>query len=125
MAVAVFLPGTGVAFVMVAVFHRPVFTNGACRTGFFFRVEAGEKKAGVAFGRGERILFLRPVASNGEGATGAWQPCGDRGKGGDSGAAPIQTPVVAFLSQVKKGVPWRACAAAASRWWVFSLVPMR
>jgi biotin transporter BioY len=41
MAVTVFLPGTGVAFVVVAVFHRPVFAHGACGAGLFFCTEAG------------------------------------------------------------------------------------
>ena len=41
MAVTVLLPGTGVAFVVVAVFHRPVFAHGACGAGLFFCTEAG------------------------------------------------------------------------------------
>ena len=124
-AVAVFLPGAGVAFVMVPVFHRPMFTHGAHGPGFFFRGEAGEEKAGVAVRRGERGFFLRPVAPDGEGATGARQPGGDGRNGGDGGAAAIQSSVFAFLAQVKKGVSLRACAAPARRWEVLALVPMR
>ena len=125
MAVAVFLPGAGVAFVVVAVFHRPVFTHGAHGTGFFFPIEAGEEKAGVAFRCRERVLLLRPVAPDGEGATGARQPGVDGRNGGGGGAALIQPAVFAFLAQVKKGVSLRACAAAARRWEVLALVPMR
>jgi hypothetical protein len=35
MAVSIFLPGAGVAFVVVAVFHRPMLANRACRARFF------------------------------------------------------------------------------------------
>ena len=125
MAVAVFLPGAGVAFVVVAVFHRPVFPHGPGRAGFFFLLEAGEKIAGMAFGRGQRVFFLRPVAPDGQGGADSRQPGGDRGEGGDRGAATIQASVFAFLAQVKKGVSLRACAAAARRWEVLALVPMR
>ena len=125
MAVAILLPGTGVPFMVVAVFHRPVFPNGPGRAGCFFRIETGEEKAGVAFRRGQRIFFLRPLAPNRDGRTGSGQPGADRGNGGDGGPTTIEPPVLALLAQVKKGVPWRACAAAARRWEVFSLVPMR
>ena len=124
-AVAVFLPGAGVAFVMVPVFHRPMFAHGPGRAGFFFLREAGEKIAGMAFGRGQRVFFLRPVAPDGQGGADSRQPGGDGGNGGDGGAATIQASVFAFLAQVKKGVSLRACAAAASRWEVLALVPMR
>ena len=67
MPVAIFLPRAGIAFVVIAVFHRPVFPNGPGRTGFFFRLEAGEEETRMAFRRGERILFLRPVAPDREG----------------------------------------------------------
>ena len=36
--------------------------------------------------------------------------------GGHGSATPVQSPVLAFLAQCKKGVPARACVAAASRW---------
>ena len=45
--------------------------------------------------------------------------------GGHGSATPVQSPVLAFLAQCKKGVPARACVAAASRWAVLALVPMR
>ena len=51
MPVPVFLPGAGVALVMVAVFHRPVFPHGPGGAGFFFRMKAGEEDAEVAFAR--------------------------------------------------------------------------
>ena len=125
MAVSVFLPGAGVALVVVAVFHRPVLANGSGRAGFFLDWEAGEEKAGVVFRRQKRILFLRPIAADGDGRAGARQPGVDGGDGGDGGAASVQTTVVALLAQVKRGVPWRACLAPARRLEVFSLVPMR
>ena len=96
-----------------------MFANGASRAGFFFSIEAGEEKADVAFRRCKRVVFLRPVAPDGEGGAGTRQP------GGDGGATLIQSSVSAFLAQAKKGVSFRACAAAASRWEVLALVPMR
>ena len=125
MAVAVFLPGTGVAFVVVAVFHRPVLANGVCRTRFFVDGEAGEEEAGVAFGRLVRVFLLRPIAPDRDGRAGARQPGVAGSNGGDGGPTPIQPAVFAFLAQVKKGVPWRACVAPARRFLVFSLVPRR
>ena len=125
MAMAVFLPGTGVAFVMVAVFHGPVPAHCARRARFFAPGEAGEEEAGVAFGRLERVFLLRPIALDGDGRAGARQPGGDWGNGGDGPAPAVQTTVFALLTQLKKGVPVRACVAPASRWEVFSLVPMR
>ena len=67
MAVAVFLPGAGVAFVVVAIFHRPVLADRVGGTFFFFRFEAGEEIAEVAFLSLERVVFLRPVAPDGDG----------------------------------------------------------
>ena len=125
MAVAVFLPGAGIALVMVAVFHRPGRAHGRRRAGAFGHREAAQKMAGVAFRRRRRILFLRPVAPDGQGGADSRQPGGDGGNGGDRGAATIQASVFAFLAQVKKGVSLRACAAAASRWEVLALVPLR
>ena len=90
MAVAVFLPGTGVAFVVVAVFHRPVLANGVCRTRFFVDGEAGEEEAGVAFGRLVRVFLLRPIAPDRDGRAGARQPGVDGSNGGDGGPTPIQ-----------------------------------
>lgn len=58
MAVPLFLPGAGVAFVVVAVFHRPMFSNGPCGAGFCSRREAGEKDAGVVSPHLERVFFL-------------------------------------------------------------------
>jgi hypothetical protein len=67
MVVSVFLPGAGVAFVVVAVFHRPVLANRACGAFFFLRREAGEEAAGVAFLRLERVFLLRPIALDRDG----------------------------------------------------------
>ena len=43
MAVPVFLPGAGVAFVVVAVFHRPVPTRRLGRTLLFVHSEVADK----------------------------------------------------------------------------------
>jgi len=56
-SVPVFLPGGGVAFVMVAILDAPVFASGLGGTGFFFPPQAGEEDAGVAFGRLRFFLF--------------------------------------------------------------------
>lgn len=125
MAVTVFLPGTGVTFVVVAVFHGPVLANRARRAHFFLRGEAGEEESCMAFLRLERVFLLRPIALDGDGRAGARQPGVDGGNGGDGPAPPVQTPVLTLLAQGKKGVPWRACLAPARRWEVFSLVPRR
>ena len=87
MAVPVFLPGAGVAFVVVAVFHRPVFAHGPGGAGFFPGGEAGEEKTGVAFRSLERVFLFRPVALDGDGRAGSGQPGGDGGEGGE-GPAP-------------------------------------
>lgn len=125
MAVSVFLPGAGVAFVVVAVFHGPVLANGACRARFFVRAEAGEEEARVAFVRLKRVVLLRPIALDRDCRASARQPGVDWGNGGDGTTTQVQTPVLALLTQFKKGVPWRACIAPARRLEVFSLVPMR
>jgi hypothetical protein len=125
MTVPVFLPGAGVPFVVVAVFHRPVPTHRLARALLFAWGEAGEKVAGVAFARLERVFFLRPVALDREGTTGSRQPGVDGRNGGDGPSTQIQAPVFAFLAYFKKGVPLRACVAPARRLEVFSLVPTR
>ena len=125
MAMAVFLPGTDVAFVVVAVFHGPVPATRVGRARFFPGGEAGKEEAGVAFGRLERIFLFRPIALDRDGRAGSRQPGGDWRNGGDGRASPVQPPVLPLLTQRKKGVPWRAWVAPASRLAVFSLVPMR
>lgn len=125
MAMAVFLPSTGVAFVVVAVFHGPVAAHRVCGAGFFLCGEAGEEEAGMPFGCLERVFFLRPITLDRDRRAGARQSGGDWGNGGDGPATAVQTPVFAFLAQLKKGVPVRACVAPARRREVFSLVPMR
>lgn len=105
MAVPIFLPGAGVALVVVAVFHRPVLASGTCRLGSFLWSQAGEEEAGVVFLRLKGILLLRPIAPNGEGRAGTQQPGVDGGDGGDGSATSVQTAVFALLAQVKKGVP--------------------
>ena len=47
MAVLVLLPGTGVAFVVIAVFHRPMLAGGVGGAGFLVRAKAGKEEAGV------------------------------------------------------------------------------
>ena len=121
----VFLPGAGVAFVVVAVFHRPVSAHGAGGAGFFLHAEAGEEVAGVAVLPPERVFLLRPVALDGDRRANARQPGVDGGKGGDGPATQVQAPVLTLLTQFKGGVALRACVAPARRWAVFSLVPMR
>ena len=125
MAMAVFLPGTGVAFVVVAVFDGPVLAYRVCGAGFFLGGEAGEEAAGVPFGRLERVFLLRPITLDRDRRAGTRQSGGDWGNGGDGPAPSVQTPVFALLAQLKKGVSLRASVAAARRWEVFSLVPMR
>jgi hypothetical protein len=110
---------------VVAVFHGPVRANRACRAGCLVGGKAGEEAAGVAFLGLERVFFLGPITPNRDCRAGAKQPGVDGGYGGDGPAAPVQTPVLALLTQCKKGVPLRACTAPARRWEVFSLVPIR
>ena len=124
-SVSVFLPGTGIALVVVAIFHRPVLANRVCSARFFLCREAGEEAACVAFRRLERVFLLRPIALDRDGRADARQPGVDRGNGGDGTATQVQAPMLALLTQFKKGVPLRACVAPARRWEVFSLVPMR
>ena len=125
MAMVVFLPGTDIAFVVVAVFHGPVSATRMGRARFFLCGQAGKEEARVAFGRLERIFLLRPIALDRDGRAGPRQPGGDWGNGGDRRASPVQPPMLPLLAQCKKGVPWRAWVAPASRWAVFALVPMR
>jgi len=125
MAVTVFLPGTGVAFVMVAVFHRPVPAHRRRAARLIAGVEAGEKEAGVTFTGLKRVFLLRPIALDGDGRTGTRQSGVDGGNGGDATPATVQSPVFALLAQCKRGVSLRACVAPASRLAVFFLVPMR
>ena len=125
MAVAVFLPGAGIAFVVVAVFHGPMLADRGCSARFFVGAEAGEEAAGVAFLGLERVFLLRPIAPDQDRRADAWQPGVDGGKGGDGPTAQVQPPVLAFLTQFKKGVSLRACVAPARRLAVFSLVAMR
>jgi hypothetical protein len=125
MAVAVFLPGAGVALVVVAGFHRPVPAHRARCARLFADAQAGEEVAGVAFLRLERVVLFRPVALDRDGRAGARQSGVDGGDRADGPAAPVQSSVFAFLTQDKKGVPLRACAAPARRLAVLALVPRR
>jgi hypothetical protein len=56
------LPGAGVAFVVVAVFHRPMLTDRVGGALGLVPREAGEEEADMAFGRLGRVFLLRPVA---------------------------------------------------------------
>jgi hypothetical protein len=96
MAVSIFLPGAGVAFVVVAVFHRPVLANCACRARFLVWGEAGEEEAGVVFLHLERVFLLRPIALDRDGRAGARQPGVNWGNGGDGTTTQVQTPVLAL-----------------------------
>ena len=64
MAVTVFLPSGGVAFVVIAVLDTPVLADSPGGTGFFFRPQAGEEDTGMALGR-LRFFLLAPVALHG------------------------------------------------------------
>jgi hypothetical protein len=125
MAVVVFLPEAGISFVVVAVFDRPMSAGGVGGTRFLVGGEAGEEEAGVAFGGPKGSLFLGPLALDREGRAGSRQAGGDGGDGGEGTAPPVQSSVLPFLAQGKRGVDWRVCWAAARRREVFSLVPMR
>ena len=92
LAVAVFLPRACVAFVAVAVFHRPVLANRIGRARLLFLAEAGEEVAGVVFLRLERVFLLRPVALDRDGTAGARQPGVDGGDGGHGPATVVQPP---------------------------------
>ena len=124
MPVPVFLPGGGVAFVVVAVLDAPVLADSLSGTGFFFPPQAGEEDAGMAF-EGLRFFLFAPVALHGHGATGTGKSGRDRGDGLHSGFAGVDATVIAFATQVKKGEPSRAREAPSSRLEVFSFVPMR
>jgi hypothetical protein len=71
MAVAIFLPGAGVALVVVAGFHRPVPTHRLGRALLLAGAQAGEEVAGVALGRLERVVLFRPVALDEDGRAGS------------------------------------------------------
>ena len=47
MSVPVFLPGAGVTFVVVAVFHGPMLAGGVGGAGLLVGAEAGKEEAGV------------------------------------------------------------------------------
>ena len=98
MSVPVFLPGAGVTFVVVAVFHGPMLAGGVGRAGFLVGAEAAKEEAGVGFLGLKRIPFLRPVALNRQGRAGARQAGADWGNGGESTATQVQTPVLALLT---------------------------
>ena len=103
--VPVFLLGAGVAFVVVAVRHRPVPAHRARRALLLAHGQAGEEVAGGAFPRLARGFLLRPVALDRDGTAGS-RPSGvDLGDGGDGSAAQVQPPVFAFLAQFKRGRP--------------------
>lgn len=124
MPVPVFLPGGGVTFVVVAILDAPVSADGLGGTGFFFRSQAGEEEAGMAF-EGMGVFLFDPVAPHGHGGAGAGQSGADRGDGLHGGFAGVDAAMIAFATQVKKGVPSRARVAPSSRLEVFSFVPMR
>jgi len=125
MTVPVFLPGAGVALVMVAGFHRPVPARGLGRALLLAGAQAGEEMTGVAFAPLERVVLLRPIALDGDGRASPRQAGVDGGDRGDGPAAPVQPPVFAFLTQFKRGVSWSACVAPARRLAVLALVPRR
>ncbi len=124
MTVAVFLPGRGVTFVMVAIFNAPVGASGLSATRFVPWCQAGEEEAGVTLG-GLRLFFLDPVALHGHRRAGTGKPGIHRRDGFHSGFAGVDATVIALQAQVKKGEPSSACLAPLSRLEVFSLVPSR
>lgn len=67
MTVPVFLPRTGVTFVVVAIFNRPVSTHRLGRALLLAYGEAAEEVADVAFLGLKLIPLLLPVALDGDG----------------------------------------------------------
>jgi hypothetical protein len=98
MAVPVFLPGAGVALVVIAGFHRPVPAHRARRALLLAGAQAGEEVAGVAFARLERVVLFRPVALDRDGRAGSRQAGVDGGDRRDGPAAPVQPAVFALLT---------------------------
>ena len=121
---AVFLPGAGITFVVVAILDAPVFTDSPGGAGFFCHSKAGEKDAGMAFESLGFFLFA-PVALHGDRRASAGQSRGDGRDCFHGGFTRVDAPVLAFGAQVKKGESAKAPVAASSRFGVFSLVPMR
>ena len=72
MPVTIFLPGRGVAFVVVAVLDAPVTSDGLCGTGFFVHRQSGMEDTGVAL-EGLWVFVFPPLALHGNGATGSGQ----------------------------------------------------
>ena len=120
----VFLPSRDITFVMVAVFNAPVLASALGGFALFFLYEAGEEDASMALGR-VWIFFFEPITLHLYSRTSKWKPCGDWRNGFHYSFTGVDTTVFAFLAQLKKGVSLRASVAAARRWEVFSLVPMR
>ena len=109
---------------MVAVLHAPVSAGGLSGTGFLFPPQAAGEDAGMAF-EGMRVFLFDPVAPHGHGGAGTGQFGADRGDELHSGFAGVDAAMIAFATQVTKGVPSRARVAPSSRLEVFSFVPMR
>lgn len=122
--VSIFLPGGGVAFVVIAILDAPVVAGGLGGTHFVIAAKTGEENAGMAF-FAQRIFLFAPLAMDAHGGASARQTGIDRRDGFDKGFAGVDAPVRAFATQVKKGEPSRACPAPSRRLEVFSLVPMR
>lgn len=99
MAVPVLLPGAGVAFVMVAVFHGPMLAGGVGGAGFLVSIEAGKEEAGVGFLGRQWIAFFGPVTLKGDGRAGTGQPSANWGNGGHGTATRVQPSVLALLTQ--------------------------
>ena len=125
MPVTILLPGGSIAFVMIAVFDRPVLTRGSGGTCFFFGSKTGEEDAGVALEGLAGIALLGPLALYAHYGAGAGQSGGNRGDGFEGGFAGVDASVFGFCAQVKRGVFSRARVAAFKRTEVFSLVPRR
>jgi hypothetical protein len=125
MPVTILLPGGGVAFVMIAVFYRPVLARGGGGARFFFGSKTGEEDAGVALKGLAGIALLGPLALHEHCGAGAGQARRHWGDGFDGGFAGVDASVLGFCAQVKRGVFSKAWVAASSRTEVFSLVPRR
>ena len=124
MAMAIFLPGGGVAFVVVAILDGPVTARSLCGAGFVFGAEAGEEEAGMGLFF-LRVLLLCPLPHDGKRATCAGQANFDGGNRFNGGFAGVDAPVFALATQAKKGEFSSAREAPSRRLEVFSLVPMR
>lgn len=95
--VSIFLPGGGVAFVVIAIFDAPVVAGGFGGTRFVIAAKTGEENAGVAL-FAQRIFLFAPMAMDAHGGASARQSGIDRRDGFDTSFAGVDAPVRAFAT---------------------------